>query len=345
MSVIRRLESNDKINTARWNVFVETCMAATFFHRAEWQTVLNQCFPHETFFLFSEDDGRINGVLPLAHVESMLFGNSLVSLPFAVYGGVAADSISIAQALETAALQLASNLKVDYLEFRNTEPRNAQWASQSLYYTFRKNISHDSAVNLASIPRKQRAMIRKGVAAKLDSVVDRDTDSFYRLYTDTLHRHGTPPLSKKFFDVVLRSFGDSADILTVVDPAGNALSAVLSFYFRSEVLPYYAGDISAARDFAANDFKYWELMRRSADRKYDVFDYGRSKENTGSFNFKKNWGFIPQPLHYEYRLFRRETVPQNNPSNRKFQILIKAWRRLPQPIVNYIGPYVVKGLG
>ncbi len=69
------------------------------------------------------------------------------------------------------------------------------------------------------------------------------------------------------------------------------VSSVMSFYFRDEVLPYYAGDMPIARDLAANDFKYWELMRRAVARGCRTFDYGRSKVGTGPYNFKKNWGF------------------------------------------------------
>ena len=112
-------------------------------------------------------------------------------------------------------------------------------------------------------------------------------------------------------------------------PTGRTLSGVLSFYFRDEVLPYYAGDDESARDLAANDFKYWELMRLSCARGLKVFDYGRSKQGTGSFAFKKNWGFEPAPLHYEYCLYKRDAVPQNNPANAKFRLMIEAWRRMP----------------
>lgn len=345
MNSIQRLDAADKKNAILWNDFVDSCENATFFHKAEWQLVLNRSFPHETFFLYSEHDGRIDGVLPMAWVKSRLFGQSLVSLPFTVYGGIASESHIAKQALETAAQRLAIDLGVDFLEFRNIDVCNAQWASQSLYYTFRKEICGDDASNLAAIPRKQRAMIRKGIAANLTSVVDRDVSSFYRLYADNLHRHGTPPLPKVFFDTAMLLFGDRAEILTVTDSAGTSLSAVLSFYFRNEILPYYAGDIRLARDCAANDFKYWELMRRAVSKEISIFDFGRSKEGAGSFNFKKNWGFVPQPLHYEYCLYSRDIVPQNNPSNKKFDILIRTWRRLPLPFVNKIGRYVVSGLG
>jgi FemAB-related protein (PEP-CTERM system-associated) len=134
-------------------------------------------------------------------------------------------------------------------------------------------------------------------------------------------------------------------VLTVTDSEGNPLSSVLSFYFRDEVLPYYAGDAVAARELAANDFKYWELMRRACARGLKVFDYGRSKQGTGSYAFKKNWGFEPTPLHYEYCLYRRDTVPQNNPSNAKYQLLIKTWRRMPLSWANWLGPFIVRNLG
>ncbi len=108
----------------------------------------------------------------------------------------------------------------------------------------------------------------------------------------------------------------------------------MSFRFRDEVLPYYAGDTIESRELAANDFKYWELMRRACERGVRTFDYGRSKRGTGSFDFKKNWGFEPVPLAYEYQLLRRDSVPQNNPLNPKYRALIALWQRLPRPVVD-----------
>jgi FemAB-related protein (PEP-CTERM system-associated) len=198
---------------------------------------------------------------------------------------------------------------------------------------------------MLAIPRKQRAMVRKGIQRELRSEIDSGTDRFFELYADNQHRHGTPPQSKRYFQALKRVFGDDCEVLTVSAPQGGAVSGVLSFYFRDEVLPYYAGDLTAARDLAANDFKYWELMRRACERGLRVFDYGRSKRDTGSFDFKKNWGFEPTPLHYEYQLFRRDTVPQNNPSNPKYRKAIELWRRLPRGVVNTIGPALARHLG
>ena len=86
-------------------------------------------------------------------------------------------------------------------------------------------------------------------------------------------------------------------------------------------------------------------MRRACERGLKVFDFGRSKRGTGSFDFKKNWGFEPTPLHYEYRLYSRDSVPQNNPSNPKYKAAIDIWRRLPRGVVNAIGPTLARHLG
>jgi FemAB-related protein (PEP-CTERM system-associated) len=343
--IVERLDPADTKGAARWDEFVFACPEATFFHRAAWQGVIREVFRHPTYFLYARENGEIRGVLPLAHVNSLLFGNALIALPFAVYGGVAATTQEAATALEEEAQKLAVQLGVDHLEFRNMAPRHADWPTQDLYVTFRKEILPEVEANMLAIPRKQRAMVRKGIKNGLISHIDTNADRFFTVFADNVHRHGTPAMPKRYFEALLRVFGKDCEILTITTADGRLLSSVLSFYFRDEVLPYYAGDDEAARDLAANDFKYWELMRRSCERGLRLFDYGRSKVGTGPYAFKKNWGFEPQPLHYEYRLYKRDSIPQNNPNNAKYKLFIEAWRRMPIGLANWLGPHIVRNLG
>ena len=345
MLTVKQLDPADQACAKRWDSFVLSCPQATFFHRAGWQSLIRRVFRHKTHFLFAEENGEIQGVLPLAHVNSLLFGNALVALPFAVYGGVAASNETAAAMLEQRAQEIAAQLKVDHLEFRNVQPRHPDWPTQDLYVTFRKEIFADEEANMLAIPRKQRAMVRKGIKNGLLSCIDSDVDRFFALYADNVHRHGTPAMPKRYFSELMSEFGQDCEVLTVTSADGRLLSSVMSFYFRDEVLPYYAGDDESARELAANDFKYWELTRRSCARGLKVFDYGRSKRGTGSFAFKKNWGFVPTPLHYEYRLYKGDAIPQNNPSNAKYKMMIAAWRRMPIRLANWLGPFIVRNLG
>ncbi len=342
---IRLLSPLDTDACARWDTFVLNCPDATFFHRCGWQRVIGEVFRHRTYFLYAEREQHIEGVLPLVHVKSLLFGNSLVSLPFAVYGGVAATSDWAVEALEQEAQALAQRLGAAHLELRNRSRRHDDWPLQDLYVTFRKAILASDDENMLAIPRKQRAMVRKGIKNGLKSELDAGTERFFALYADNMLRHGTPALPHRYFKALRQEFGADSEILTVTDSNDQPLSSVLSFYFKDEVLPYYAGDDEAARDLAANDFKYWELMRRSCARGLKTFDYGRSKLGTGSYAFKKNWGFEPAPLHYEFCLYKREGVPQNNPANAKYRLMIETWKRLPIGLANWLGPKVVRSLG
>jgi FemAB-related protein (PEP-CTERM system-associated) len=339
---VRRYEAHE---AEKWDAYVAECRDATFFHRIGWREIIEEIFHHRCHYLVAEREGRWSGVMPLAVIRSRLFGHALVSLPFGVYGGPAGSDRESAQALIEAASALARAIGVDYMEVRNTRAQCSEWPRQDLYVTFRKEILPEVEANMLAIPRKQRAMVRKGIKNALVSEIDASTERFFALYADNVHRHGTPPFPRRYFARLKKVFGDACEIQTVLDTKGTPVSSVLSFYFRDEVLPYYAGDTSAARDLAANDFKYWELLRRACERGVRVFDYGRSKRGTGSYDFKKNWGFEPTPLAYEYQLLKRERVPENNPLNPKYAAFIAIWRCLPRPVANAIGPIIVRNLG
>ena len=342
---IKRLHVGDFQQTLAWDQFVFNHRFGTFFHRAVWQKIIAEQFGHKTYYFYAEKDGQIEAVLPTANVSSWLFGKALTSLPFAVYGGVLASHEAAGAALVHEARDTARRLGVDHLELRNMHLNQPDWPRQELYVTFRKEIFPDLEANMLAIPRKQRAMVRKGIKNELISVIDRDVSRFFELYADNVHRHGTPAMPKRYFEALLKEFGADCEVLSVLAPDGKSLSSVLSFYFRDEVLPYYAGDDESARHLAANDFKYWELMRRSCERGTKIFDFGRSKKNTGSFAFKKNWGFEATQLSYEYCLFNGGKIPQNNPNNPKYKILIQTWRRLPIGLANWLGPFIVRYLG
>lgn len=331
-------------DAGRWDAFVTGCSSATFFHRAGWQAVIERVFKHPTWFMFAQRDGVIEGVLPLAQVRSRLFGHTLCSLPFCVYGGIAAENDNAASALDQAAQQLAAQLQVDHLEYRHQQARHPDWPHKTLYYTFRKALDADPDRNFAAIPRKQRAMVRKAMALGLSSVVDADSERLFQSYAESVRNLGSPVFHRAYFSTLQEVFGADCDIVTV-EQSGQALCSVLNFHFRGEVMPYYGGGGHMARDLAANDFLYWEVMRRAAERGSTSFDFGRSKLGTGAYAFKKNWGFAPQPLYYECQLHRARQIADVNPLNPRYQWFIRAWRHLPLAVANRLGPQLVRYLG
>ncbi|MBF0182720.1 MAG: FemAB family PEP-CTERM system-associated protein [Magnetococcales bacterium] len=328
-----------------WERFVADCPEATFFHRVGWKRVIEEACGHRTHYLLAESAAGVRGVLPLARVRSLLFGDALVSTPFCVYGGPAALDEEARLALEAAAAQLAERLGVGWLECRNLAPRRPDWEASDLYYTFRKAIDADPAVNLAAIPRKQRAEVRKGIGHGLLGVADDDiAGRCYDLYSESVRNLGTPVFSRRLFRLLQEEFGADCEGL-LVEHRGECVAEVVSFYFRDQVLPYYGGGRPQARALGAMAFLYWELMGRAARRGARVFDFGRSKLGAGSFDFKKFYGFTPEPLHYRYRLVRAARVPSNNPMNPKYRLFIRMWQRLPLALAERLGPLLARHLG
>ena len=179
-----------------WAEYVERCPEATFFHRIEWRELIEDVFRHRTHYLVAERVGRLVGVLPLVRVRSLLFGDALVSMPFAVYGGAAVDDEPARRALHRSAQELARDLGVGHLELRNRTSTEPDWPRQELYVTFRKELLPEVDANLLAIPRKQRAMVRKAIDRGLVSEIDERVDRFFDLYSDNQHRHGTPPFPR-----------------------------------------------------------------------------------------------------------------------------------------------------
>ncbi len=338
---IKTLDDSDAI---RWDTYVNQHNNATFFHKSGWQEVIKETYGHSTHYLFAEDNGQIVGILPLGHIKSFLFGNALISTPFSVYGGIVSDNEAAHNELALAASELAKDLKVDYLEYRNIEKTYKSYQENSLYVTFRKKISTDHQENLLAIPRKQRAVIRKGIQSGLTSSVDPGIKRFYNIYSESVRNLGTPVFGIKLFDVLQNVFGDACEILCVEDN-GRVVSSVMSFYFRDEILPYYGGGTAKARNIYANDFMYWEVMKRGVEKGCSIFDFGRSKKGTGSYRFKTHWGFVPSQLHYQYELVNSLKPPNLNPLNPKYSYFISLWKKLPLPISNLIGPHLSKYLG
>jgi FemAB-related protein (PEP-CTERM system-associated) len=338
--MIKTLESEDY---SRWDDFVGASKDATFFHQAGWKTVIERAFGHKTFFLYVENEGKITGILPLVHINSLFFGNTLVSIAPCVYGGIIASDEQSYRELDKEACRLAEELGVDCLEMRNRVQKTPERPHKDLYVSFRKDLDADAEKNFLAIPRKQRAMVRKGIEAGLISVIDDNIDRIYRAYSESVRNLGTPVFSKKYFQTLKDVFADQCEVLTV-EHNGRLVASVMSFYFKDEILPYYGGGTDLARELKGNDFMYWEVMRRAVEKGIKVFDYGRSKIGTGSYSFKKNWGFVPVPIFYEFYLVKSAAMPDINPLNPKYRFFIAAWKRLPLAVSQWVGPLLSKDL-
>ncbi len=367
MSKIRLYQDGDQ---PHWDSYILNHPEGTFFHLIGWKNVIEKTFGHKSFYLLAEEDRKapklsadsinsanpisptnptnsinpIVGILPLVSVKSFLFGKSLVSLPFAAYGGILADNEAISDQLLEKAKEITKAEGLDYLELRNKKGKIEGLYVKDLYFQFRREISEDLASNMEAIPRKSRRMVRQGEKAGLTHQFGREelVPVFYEIFAESYRRLGSPVFPAALFKNMLREFKEKANILVAKSPEGIPISSVFSFFYKDEVLPYYAGSLFEYRDLAPNDYMYWQLLKHSCENGYRLFDFGRSKIDTGSYDFKRHWGFEPEPLEYQYYLNGINEIPNLSPANPKYKKKIEIWRKLPLWTTKIIGPRIVK---
>jgi len=326
-----------------WNNYVSRATAGSFFHLVDWKTMLERSFGYQPHYMYVEDNGVIRGVLPLFLVKNIFLRKTLCSVPFGVYGGVVADSPEAEVLLIQDAVERARQVKAAHIEFRHQHHNACTFPAKDLYVIFQKEIFEDDEKNMSAIPRKQRRMIRQGIKFGLQSKVGgmEDLESFHHIYTTSLRNLGTPAFPVRWFRHLLEGFGEQCRILSVWYQE-RMVGAVMTFFFKEQVMPYYGGSLPEFWRNSVNDFMYWELMRYGAKGGYKVFDFGRSKKGTGSYEFKRHWGVEPVALPYQYYLPKGGELPNLSPTNPKFQLGIGAWKRLPLPVANFIGPKIIR---
>jgi FemAB-related protein (PEP-CTERM system-associated) len=326
---------------AAFDDYVRAHPLGTFFHLSGWGEAARRAYGYEPIYLIARRGGSIVGVLPLSDVRAPLTGHSLVSSAFSVGGGPLADDNDAIVALLDAASDIAAARRANYIECRSDFNAEGWSAKPTTHATFRMPLIADEARALAAAPRKRRAEIRKALDAADAGVLavrnDGEPALFYRLYTQSLHRLGTPVFPNAFLAALLDIFSGAAEI-SVAEHRGRPVAALVTFFFGDMALPYYVGATDEAREARAFDYLYWSAIRRAAEKGCATFDFGRSRIGSGAYRYKQLWGIDPAPLTYRMKLIRAATAPDVNPANPKFAAFAKLWPRLPSAVANRLGP-------
>ncbi len=336
----------DPIEAQRIEAFVSAA-GGTVFHRPLWLAAIERGTGQEAIGLIAEQGGAIIGWLPLTELHSHVFGRALVSSGFAVGGGALSDDTKVATRLCDAASELAIRKACNSVELRGGMLPSGWDIQTDSHCGFEAELAADDEAQLLAIPRKQRAEVRRSLKGDLQVRVGKseaDRAAHYAVYAASVHNLGTPVFPRALFGAVLDLFSDGADILTVLQD-GEPVSSVLSLYHDGAVLPYWGGGTFAARHLRANERMYYELMLHARGRGMKRFDFGRSKTGSGPHNYKKNWGFEPQPL--SYASWTAPGVPKRDadPTSAGNSAKIELWKKLPLRLANLIGPHIAKGLG
>ena len=325
-----------------WDHYVRRHPRASHWHLSGWGGVFTRVYGHRPHYLVArEGDGSVSGVLPLVHVESRLFGSSLVSLPFLDGGGICAGRPEVAARLVDEAQRLARRLDVDVLELRHREPSGLGLPRVGTKVTCVLPLAASADDTWRRLDGKVRNQVRKAASSGLTAVWGglESLDEFYRVFAVNMRDLGSPVHSKRLFAAVLEEFTESAR-LVLVRHAGRTVAGGVCLTFRDTLLVPWASALWETRSLCPNNLLYWEVIRWGSEKGFRSLDFGRSSPGSGTHRFKRQWGAPDEPLAWERVQLRGTGGGAVDPKDGAYGWAERIWRRLPVRVATEIGPWL-----
>ena len=329
-----------------WDTYVLRSPLSNGYHLSGWRRVIEEAFGHRTYyFLVQGPEGTVQGVAPLVLLASRGFGRFLVSLPFVNYGGVVAETHEVRLRLEQCIIEQARAVNADHVELRHEEVTNTSWVSTERKVSMRLSLPNSYEKLLQGFPSKLRSQVRRAQKEGMTVRVGGSDclDEFYTVFSRCMRDLGTPVYAKGFFEKILQVFPKETRIC-VVSHGETPVAAGFLYGFRSSLeIPWAASD-KRFNKLAPNMLLYGTVLEYACQQGFQVFDFGRSTPDSGTYRFKAQWGAQPKQLHWYYWMRDENPVPQLNPQNPKYALAIRLWQKLPVAVANILGPHIVKHL-
>ena len=337
--------SRSEVDVLAWDSYVLRSSKSVGYHLSGWRRVIEEAFGHQTYYLSVKEEETIHGVVPLVLLSSPVFGRFLVSLPFVNYGGLLADSQEARSLLESYTIEQARALKAAHVELRNEEVMDTSWVSSERKVTMRLPLPASYEVLAKGFPSKLRSQVRRAQKEGMQAQVGgrEYLDAFYTVFSRCMRDLGTPVYGKEFFSKILEVFPKEAR-LCVVSFNHTPVAAGFLYGFRSSIeIPWAASD-KRFNKLSPNMLLYGSVLEYACQQGFQVFDFGRSTPDSGTYRFKAQWGAQPKQLHWYYWMKDGQSTPGLNPQNPKYALAICLWQKMPLMVANFLGPHIVKHL-
>lgn len=332
------IESLQKGDEKRWDEFVLNSPKSTLHHLIGWKNIIKKSYGHQDLYLVTKEGGEMVGVLPTFLLKNFIFGKKIISLPFCSYGGIIARNKTVQDSLSNYLKSFVRENKYDFFELRSFTP-SSDLVTDLSQFTFVLDLTMDENLIWQKIDKKVRNQIRKAGKFGLElKFGNQYLNNFYKLYQKNMRRLGTPVHSFSFFENVIKEFPNQTQIF-LAELGNKPIVSLFLFYFKDKVSNLWAASDYRYSQMNPNDYLYWEVIKKVAKEKFKYFDFGRSEKDSGTFNFKKQWGGEIKQLYYQYYSSDGEKIIFDK---KKYGKISKVWSKIPLIIANKVGPKLRK---
>jgi FemAB-related protein (PEP-CTERM system-associated) len=349
MTIVTKLNRNDR---HLWDQYVSACAKTTPYHRFAWGQAIEKSYGFEAIYVGAFYYDNLVGIMPLIRMGVPLRQKSLISLPYCDGAGAIADNQEALDALIAFANNDIAKDTQEPVELRNADTTMVDPDTLADGQKVRMLLSLAATPDeqMANFKSKLRSQIRKaeknGLTSKVIEYNDTDdfakhVDEFYAVFAGNMHSLGSPVHSKAWFMAVLSGYANNAYMVLVYKDETVVGGGIVLLNNNTASIPWASTNAQYNR-LAPNMLLYWTVLSEAITKGAQVFDFGRSTLNEGTYNFKKQWGSQPAPLNWvRYENGNLVEVVDLGKSTAR-ELLETMWQKLPLWLVNYVGPKVRK---
>ncbi len=332
--------------TELWDDYVEQHEQGSIYQKSEWKRIIENHFGKKTFYIYTLNDQKITGVLPLILFKSRLFGTFIISVPYVNYGGMLYSDAESEKLLLAEAEKIRIETGADFVELRNLTNQHEGLTLKTQKVTFFLDLPETDEELFAGFKSKLRSQIRRPLKEEMYSKIGglELLDAYYAIFCRNMRDLGTPVYSKSFFKTILEESPDNSNIVIVYTKEHKAVGCAFLIGSKKRMEIPWASTLREYNRLSPNMLLYWEILKFSIEKGYKQFDFGRCSKDSGTYKFKKQWGATEQQLYWFYLLPEGQKLPEINPNNPKYKLAIAAWQKMPLFMTKIIGPQVVKNL-
>jgi hypothetical protein len=330
-----------------WDNMILSCPGYSFFHSSAWARVLYEAYHYTPLYFLSANSKKLNVLVPLMEIKSLVTGRRGVSLPFSDFcAPVIENDIDIDDVLNYI-IDFGKSSRWKHVEFRPGKELIQKTNPSKIYHGHILSLNGDENQLFSafrdSTKRNIKKSIKKGVEVKICNSLKSMKD-FYRLNCITRKYHGLPPQPWHFFMNVFKYIISSkTGVIVLAMYQNRVIAGNVYFFLGGKALYKYGASDKKFQHLRPNDLVMWKAIEWLSQNGFKSLDLGKTvPDNKGLLQFKRGWRGEEETIYYYKYDLRRDVFVKDNLGIKSSYKIFKA---LPSPLLKTIGSILYRHVG
>ncbi len=323
-----------------WERFVAGNPHTIAWQSYDWSEVLKRHYRFDFYPIAVYDGPEICGILPLYRLKRGRSGSVLMSVPYAVAGGIVADDEAVRSALLEKAISISRGCGSCPITLKQYKYKmEGDLTVDDNYFNRELNLTGSIDDLWFGLAERNRDKIVETYAENLTlEYPSKDFTAFYRILMRHLHNRGIPCVNKRWIEDLL-----AFDMYTIAFLKNNGaiVAATMVKSFKETVsFPFTCHPVHLDNAYVYR--LYWELIRNFALSKKKIFHSGRIPANGETDEYRLGWGGDQHGYFYQYYPNNGQRTEFAVKRGRKRKLFENCWKMMPTAFAEMLGPAIVK---